>query len=180
MNPSGQVQLELTAAPSEGRSRLLPDEAAMFDLIFRNLSSREEQFESMSDNEATPVFQLYDGAGRSLGRFDPVTRRNRTSGHVKFAPAPPTLVYLRSGVQDGVSINLWDYTDPLPPGTYRLEVSHQPREGGAFIQANPVTFEIVPALVTQAAMNYGTSNRANSLMSWIAQPADRKTAPGSC
>ena len=177
MSPQGQVHLELTAASAEGRSRLLPGEAAMFDLIFRNLSTHEERFESMTGNAATPVFQLYDSAGHLLGHFDPVSAQRRTSGHVKFAPAPPEMVYLRNGVQDGTAVNLWDYTDPLPPGIYRLDVSHQPTEGAAFIHANAVTFEIVPAIVTQAAMTYGTSDHANSLLSWIARAADGKTPP---
>lgn len=177
MNPPGPANLELTAAPSGGRSRLLPEEAAVFDLVFRNLSSHEEPFQSMTGNDSTPVFQLYDAGGRLLGRFDPATMRTRATGHTKFDPAPPAMAYLRSGVQDGAFFNLWNFTAPLPPGKYRLDVSHQPHEGGAFIHANPVSFEVVPAVVTRAAMNYGASDRSSSLLSWIAQAADKKTNP---
>jgi hypothetical protein len=82
-----------------------------------------------------------------------------------------------SGVQDGASVNLWNYTPSLAPGRYRLQVSHHAQEGGAVISAKPVGFDIVPALVTHAAMNYSTSDHAGSLLSWIAQAADRKSDP---
>jgi hypothetical protein len=176
MNPT-PAHLELTAAPTGGRSRLLPEEAASFDLIFRNLSSSEEGFLSMTGNPGTPQFQLYDNAGHLLGSFDPAAGMSMGSSHAKFEPVSPAQVFLRSGVQDGASINLWNYTSSLPPGRYRLQVSHHAQAGGAFVSATPVVFDIVPALVTHAAMNYSTSDHAGSLLSWIAEPADRKSGP---
>jgi hypothetical protein len=176
MNPA-PAHLELTAAPSGGRNHLLPEQAASFDLVFRNLSSREERFLSMTGNAGTPDFRLYDDAGRLLGQFAPTAGGAMGSGHIKFEESPPAFVYLMPGVQDGASVNLWNYTASLPPGRYRLQVSHHAQEGGAVVPANPVGFDIVPALVTHAAMNYSTSAHAGSLLSWIAQAADRKSAP---
>jgi hypothetical protein len=177
MSPSAPAQLELTAASTGGRSRLLPGEAARFDLIFRNLSTHEEQFNSLTGNDASPVFQLYDAEERLLGRYTPASARSIVGDHMKYDPVPPLLVYLRRGAQDGSTVNLWEYANPLPPGTYRLDVSHEPLQGAAPIHANPVKFEIVPAMVTQAAVNYGSSARSSLLLSWIAQASDRKTPP---
>lgn len=171
------ANLQLAVVLSDGARRFLPEQAARFDLVFRSLSSREEAFASLTGNNATPTLRVFDQSGKLVGKFDPGTRRRRFSGHKKFAPAPPVLAYLQDGIQDGCQINLWDYSDPLPPGAYRLEVSHEIRPGGPSIQAAPVSFEIAPARISSAAMNYGVSDHSSSLLSWLAQPLDKSATP---
>jgi len=171
------AEFQLTVAPSDRKGRLLPEQAARFDVIFRNLSSREEALASLTGNDSTPILRVFDRANKSLGEFDPAARTRRLHGHQMVPPSPPSLAYLQAGVEDGALINLWKYSDPLAPGVYSLEVSHQVTPNGPSIEAAPTSFEIVPAQVSSVAMNYGVSDHSSSLLSWLAQPLDKSADP---
>jgi hypothetical protein len=176
MSPAS-ADFQLTVAASDRTGRLLPEQAVGFDVIFRNLSSQEEALASLTGNDGTPILRVFDASDKLLGKFDPGTRRRRLQGHQKFAPSTPSLAYLRAGVQDGTRISLWKYLDPLGPGGYSLQVSHQIRPGGPSIQAAPTRFEIVAARASSVAMNYGESDHSSSLLSWLSQPLDESAHP---
>ena len=175
MNPTAENP-QLTLAPTNSNSRLLPEQAARFDLVFQNLSSQEAQLASLTGNDSTPSLRLFDGAGTMVSQFDSATIRRRAGAHMHDPPSPAALVYLQAGVQDGSQINLWNYTAPLPPGRYRLQAAHQIRPGAHSIDA-ATEFEIVPASVSSVAMNYGVSDHGSSLLSWLSQPLDKKSPP---
>ncbi len=175
MNPTVENP-QLTLASTNSNSRLLPEQAARFDLIFQNLSSQEAAFASLTGNDSTPSLQLFDGTGTLVSKFNSATIRRRSGGHMHDPPSPASLVYLQTGVQDGSQINLWNFTAPLPPGRYRLQAAHQIRPGAHSVDA-ATAFEILPASVSSVAMNYGVSDHGSSLLSWLAQPLDKKASP---
>ena len=59
----------------------------------------------MTGNQTTPVFQLYDGAGRLLGRFDPVTADGvNTSGTIQVRQSLPPCKYTRCTNNNSVTV----------------------------------------------------------------------------
>ena len=182
----GQPDLHLTVAPSNW-TQLFPEQAATFDLILHNASDSEATVLSLTGNGSTPILRLFDSQGRPLGQFDPGLRQKRTGGHKQYTPPPPEIAYIRNGFDDGTVVNLWSFIDPLPPGHYSLQASHQYSPEGSWMDSKPVSFEIIPARISSVGTGYSTSNHISAVTSWVASSANgggaaealiRLSAPG--
>jgi hypothetical protein len=159
--------------------RLFPEQSAAFDLTLRNDGPQPRAVLSLVGNQWTPTVRAHGADGAVLVEANPVEASNRVAGELgEPQPAPPRLRNLPPRQAQQTWINLWNFVDPLPTGRYQFSAVHRldPKAPGAVTSA-PVPFEIIPALVQDAACGYEGMPRMASVLAWLATPIDRKQPP---
>jgi hypothetical protein len=178
-DPAGSSRpgLVLLAKPRGSGARLLPEQAASFEITLENRTDAAESVLAVDGNYHTPVVRALDATGAVLFHKTSEDLAERLVPHMG-SPGPRTLrtITLAPGAAESLWINLWMYHDPLPLGAYAFQASHQARPGELF-ESPRIPFEIVAARVESAALGYDSSLRMASILAWIAAPSDGGGAP---
>ncbi len=159
-------------------SRLLPEQAAAFDLALKNGSAAPEKGVAVDGNMSTPVVRVLNEKGELLFEKSGQAMGERVAGNFgALPPVPPKMITLDPGAEQALWVNLWSYHDPLGFGAYTFEAMHHWKTDGAVLTSRRVPFAIVPAKVSSAALGYDSSSKMASVLAWIAAASDGKEPP---
>jgi hypothetical protein len=171
-------EVVLKASPRSGSARLLPEQAAAFDLSLKNQTSAPAEVLAIDGNMTTPLVRAFDSKGERLFEKSNGDMAEQIVGNMgPVVPPPPRTITLAPGEAEPLWVNLWNYSDPLKLGVYSFEAAHHLTAGAPLLVSNRVPFEIVPATVSSAALGYDSPVRMSSLLAWIAAPHDGKGPP---
>lgn len=164
---NSQFTLELTPR-GNWKQELFPEQCPDFDLILRNNGSSTVDAQPLYGSFQTPRISLFNASGAAIGTYTKMDMYARQVGDpARRRPGPPKSEPMEPGKGSQISVSLWTYRAPLPPGKYAIEAVHQPMPGGALIQSNRYSFEIVPASVKSAALSYDSASRSSSVLAWF-------------
>jgi hypothetical protein len=164
----------LRAVAHDGVTRLVPDQAAAFDILLENHTPDPVDVVRLDGNTTTPTVRVIDAHGAVVFAKTPGDKSARVVGErgPERAPVLRTATLAPNGT-DSLKMNAGTYADPLPAGSYLFEASHAYKPaGGGELTSNRVAFEVVRAHVLDAALGYESTARMVSILAWIAQPKD--------
>ncbi len=169
MTAPAASQLRLELVPHGWKDRLLPEQSAEFDLILRNTGSAPVNALPLSGSYDTPRLALFDADGKVIGGYNKGHRYERRGGDLALLEPPePRLEPMPPGQGDEITVNLWAFRAPLPPGRYSIQAQHQFNLAGTFASSERLPFEIVPARIGPAASGYDSVGRSASTLAWLA------------
>lgn len=164
---TAQFTLEIQPR-GEWKGELYPEQSPDFDLRLRNNGSETIEALPLYGSFQTPRVVALDATGKTIGTYTKADMYARQVGDpMRHRNGPPQLQAMAPGRGSSISIDVWTYRAPLPPGRYAVFVQHRTTPGGPFIESNRYTFEIVKANVMSAALGYDGATRVSSVLAWL-------------
>jgi hypothetical protein len=164
---TSQFTLELTPR-GNWKHQLFPEQNPDFDLVLRNAGSSTVNALPLYGSFQSPRIALYQASGASIGAYTKADMYARQVGDPsEERPDPPQLEDMAPGKGSQISVAVWDYRVPLPPGSYTVLAEHRTEPGGAYIQSNRYSFEVVRASVKTVSMGYNSAGHLASILAWL-------------